>query len=392
VEVDRVAEDLNIGDAFILNWPDLGINGVVMRVQQMTLGDGERNTINIECIEDVFKLPLPSESNLGSGDSLWTDPVSQDVLPADPRAVEEMPYYELHTSIGATLTESLLSDDPDAGFLIAGAGRQSSEINAAMYTDSGAGYVDRATLDFCPVAELTAAIGYTEEEIYISGGIDLESIQFGTVAQIDDELVRVDSLGSDSNGSYFISVGRGVLDTTPDSHIINTPVIFWGSEWASDAVQYTASDVVDVKLLTRLGSSALLIADAPEDSVTFASRAIRPYPPGNLRVDGYSYPLPALVVFDFTQTITWTHRDRLLQTDDYLYDYTMGSIGPEAGTTYRVRLDYILYSGIVLDDQMSAEAGSGTTYAFDSNTDSNQAAPPWDTQYIIIKEYSVRDG
>ena len=53
----RQAAGLNIGDPFVLNWPDLGINSFVMRVTSIDLGDGVSNQVKVSCVEDVFFFP-----------------------------------------------------------------------------------------------------------------------------------------------------------------------------------------------------------------------------------------------------------------------------------------------------------------------------------------------
>jgi len=53
----RAAAGLNIGDAFVLDKPAQGFDEQVMRVSSIKLGDGRRNQVKIECMEDVFYLP-----------------------------------------------------------------------------------------------------------------------------------------------------------------------------------------------------------------------------------------------------------------------------------------------------------------------------------------------
>jgi len=57
IPAGRVAADLNIGDAFVLDKPTQGFDEQVMRVSSIKLGDGRRNQVKIEAMEDVFYLP-----------------------------------------------------------------------------------------------------------------------------------------------------------------------------------------------------------------------------------------------------------------------------------------------------------------------------------------------
>ena len=71
---------------------------------------------------------------------------------------------------------------------------------------------------------------------------------------------------------------------------------------------------------------------ATADSYTFAGRMIRPYPPGNVRVNNVMWPTAILG----QMALTWAHRDRMQQSV-YLVTQSEGNIGPEAGVTCTVR-------------------------------------------------------
>ncbi|MCB1836260.1 MAG: phage tail protein, partial [Alcanivoracaceae bacterium] len=193
ITANREAGALNIGDPFLLTWPDLLVFDVVMRVQSMTLGDGRDNSITITAVEDVFSISSYADLQISAPESgLWIDPTSVDPLAASPRVVTEMPYYPLVLDRGQLAVDTLLDDESDAGFLLAAGGRLGGELNANLMVDSGAGYIDSDTLDFSPYAALASDAWYTDTELYITGGVDLESVEVGSIAQIDDELVRVD--------------------------------------------------------------------------------------------------------------------------------------------------------------------------------------------------------
>lgn len=397
IKTNRIPEGLYPGFAFILHWPALGIGPVVMRVQQMSLGDGLNNALTIEAVEDVFDLPGPFTVSESPQNGIWTDPADEPVLASLPRVAVEAPYYQLVVDYGEIDIGAILDSDSDAGFLLVAGGRQGAETNARISADNGAGYQDVGALDFVPYAYATSSIWYTDTVIYIDGGKDLDLVAAGSIAQIGDELVRVDAIDSDSNGQY-VEVGRGVLDTVPMEHPLDSSgdgiaIVFWGYSPESDYVQYTASEQVTVKLRPVLGGSTLPLADAPEDLVVMDSRAIRPYPPGDLRIDAVSYPEPdssgdTAPAFDGANTVSWTHRDRIFLTDGNLYDYTAGDIGPEAGTTYLVQAegydDLGSSTGIFVDKNV----GLVDTYSFDSD----DPEPGAGTLAVEIRVYSVRDS
>ncbi len=85
-------------------------------------------------------------------------------------------------------------------------------------------------------------------------------------------------------------------------------------------------------MLPATGLGRLAESAATADSYTFAGRMIRPYPPGNVRVNNVMWPTAILG----QMALTWAHRDRMQQTV-YLVTQSEGNVGPEAGVTYTVR-------------------------------------------------------
>jgi len=379
VAANREAATLNIGDVFVLDFPEQGINSLVMRVQTISVGDGLDNSVVIRCIEDVFS--APPVSAVYDDEIRWTDPINAGAEPASPRLVMEAPYYELAQEHGQADVDAALIDDPDMGFIAVTAGRQGNEFNADLLTDSGAGFVDLGVLDFAAYATLAIDAWYSDANLYYSSGNDMSGVSAGDLAQIGEEIIRFDALGSDSNGT-FLTVGRGVLDTAPAEHLAGASIVFF--DLASDEVRYTASDSIDVKLRTRLGSSVSF--GEPVDTVVMDSRAIRPYPPGNLEVDGFSYPVDWYYLDD--SILSWAHRDRAQQTSGTVFDYLDGDIGPEAGTTYIVRADGILANETITAEFVNQNVGSATTYAHGASS----GVPISGSEFVRWKVYSVRDG
>lgn len=328
---NRATADLREGDAFRLTWPDYDLDaGVIMRVVEIGYGDAKDGRIQIKATEDVWSTPVYTIGTPVA--SAWTSPVNDPIGITD-RLVQEAPYYWILSDRGAAEADNLLTIDDSAGFAIAtGNSPTSDALSITIATDSGAGYTEyESAASFCPTALLAAAIA-TEQgptTIAIDSGVDLDEVAVGSLAQIDDELLRVDAI-SDTSATF----GRGVLDTVPDAHADNSVVYFWGV-MGSDQVQRTASDSVDVKLLTVTGIGQLAQADAGTDTIVIAGRAARPYPPGDFKIDGSSYP--SAFFLDAATEISWKHRDRKTQGAE-LISAEHTSIGPEAGTTYTAQL------------------------------------------------------
>ncbi|MCP3868317.1 MAG: hypothetical protein GY703_09535 [Gammaproteobacteria bacterium] len=323
----QAAADLDIGDAFKLDWPDYELDNLVMRVTGMALGDGRSTRMQIQCVQDVFA--LPAEAALETPDSGWTDPTNPPT--ASPfRVVTEAPYYQLVQLMGQQEADSRLDYNPLAGWLTVAAQRPSDDaLNADVWVDAGGGYEAAAVADFAPSAVLSAAVGYADTAWTIEDGDGLDGVTVGTHAIIGTELVRIDAV-SDS----ALTVGRGVLDTVPTAHSAADNILFWDEYMVSDETEYADAESVGVKLLTITGQGALGINDAPADTLVMDQRAHRPYPPGNLKINASRYP-------DFIApddvALTWSHRDRTQQTATPI-DQTTGNIGPETNVEYTLKI------------------------------------------------------
>ncbi len=330
IYANREASSLNIGDCFKLTWPDYDIENLVMRVTGIAYGDGKSNRVRLTCSQDVYSLPEVAAVTPVAPE--WEDP-TQAPIAAAYRAVVEAPYYELAQRLGQTTTDSQLAENPNIAYLIASAGRPSGAINARIIVDAGGGYQSdsEAPLDFCPFAILTNDIGYDDTVFAVSNFDNFSSVVIGTHAQIGDELVKIVDVAETS-----VTVGRGVVDTVPNYHSAGTAIIFWDIFGDGDGTEYVSGETLGVKILPTTGAGALAEAAAPEDLITFVGRALKPYPPGKFQIGGVGYPKS---ISGFSAlSLSWAHRDRLLQTAGDLQDTTVGNIGPEAGTSYTVKI------------------------------------------------------
>lgn len=325
------ADDLNIGSVIRFSWAEYGIVNMPMRVSGIGWGDGVSNKVKMSVAQDVFALP---ESAVvippGTG---WTDP-NEPPGPVQRRSVQEMSYFEMYQLFGEADLTSKLSSAPDVGRIaVTGARPTDTALNASLSIDAGAGYEAANVVDFCPAAQLTAAVdrgGATDTETWtLDNWIDQANVHAGISASIGTEKVYVVSVtGND------VEVKRGVLDTVPQAHADNTWLLFDDEFISNDGVDYTASDVVNVKMLTATGEATLDPQYAPVDTVTFASRAIKPYPAGDWQINGETFPE------DVTLTLnnTWVPRNRLLQTSPELVGFYDAGVTEEAGVSYTLRL------------------------------------------------------
>lgn len=358
------AEDFRLGDVFKFVWPDYHDGYVVVRITGMVLGDGKKNRVLLSVVEDVFA--TPEEVLVTTPVTEWEDP-AQPPSPATVRMVTEVPYRELVQRLGQANADNQLDLNPFAGWLVAAAGRPPGAISATIATDDGSGYEETGTLDFCPVAFLAVDVGPTDTIWALtSDGLDLDLVETGTHAQAGEEIVRIDGL---SGGA--LTVGRGCLDTVPTTPILpaGTPVFFWDiySE-GGDETERAAGTEIGVKILPVSGSGAIELAQAEEDLITFAQRALRPYPPGNVRINGEPYP--SSIDGGDELSVDWSDRDRTQQTSGILEDTTEGDIGPEPGTTYNLRI----YGEN--DDLLRDVSGVERPYVYPANEERDESELP----------------
>ena len=339
---DQTASELNIGDTFKFSWARWQIQDKVMRVTGIAFGDGKANQVRVTCTEDIFSTPLTAI--ISDGDGGWVDP-SQPPSGVLNQIAGEIPYYELTQNLGQTSIDNTLSANPDVGYVFAAAGRPSGAVNGRIWTDDGDGtYDDVGGFDFAPTAELDADIAHVTTVVSTINGSDLDQITTGTYGQLgegpDCEIVRIDAVDT---GTGALTIGRGCLDTTPKAWPAGTLLVFWDAYGGYDPTEYVAGETIGVKITAITGQGQLDVDDASETLVNLESRAIKPYPPGQFKINGSYYPAGPL---EGMLTFTWVGRDRLQQTSGVIYDHTAANIGPEAGVTYRMRayIDDVLFS------------------------------------------------
>lgn len=355
IYTNRLAASLNIGDVFLFSWPDHDIYNLVMRVQSIGLGDGLSNQIKISALEDVFA--FPDQPVVLQPENEWND-VSTPPLPADEQVALEVPYFELVQILGQTEADSILTDTPESGYLMVGASQPTSAINAVLTVNAGAGYQQSDTFDFSPVAVNSESCNRNATIITYEQGQNLDLVTLGTYVLWGTEIVRIDEVNSDDSQPNFV-VGRGCLDTVPVDHNAGETLFFIDEYYGTDNTEYVDGESIDAKVLPTTGLGSLPLNSALALSVTFDSRAYRPYPPGNLTINTEYFP--EYIGGTDGVALAWAHRDRLQQTSGTIYDFLYSNIGPEADVTYHLSI----YDE---NDNLLREVGDITTTSYDYTT------------------------
>lgn len=371
LRTNRVAYNLLAGDVVVLDWPKLGILGMPVRIGAIDDGQPENGEVRIEAVEDVFGLPLTSyaqQQPIG-----WVPPDTSPQATPAARALE-VSFRDLSRILPPTELAALPAT---TGFVASVAARPNGvALNYKLHTRvSPAAYALSGEGDWTPTATLAAAVAITSTTatLALAGSKDLSQVRVGAAALLGDEIVRVDGIDT---ATGVVTLGRGSVDTVPRAWPIGTR--FWAYEdlFGSDPEDYADGEIVDAKIQTVAGGGVLDIAVAPVVSVTLDQRQARPYPPGDVKLNGSRFPVDV----QGGVAVTWAHRDRLLQADQ-LVDQLAASVGPEAGTTYTVR---VVRPDLTVARTVTGVSGTTWTYTeSDALTDAQ-------LQDFALELYSVR--
>jgi len=372
VTVSRNVGNIVPGGPVRLDWPDFGISNLIMRIGEIDLGTATDNSIKLSLIQDVFS----------SGTATYAPPVASEwqpvitaPVPVQHQIVLEAPYYTLVQGMGEDAVNARLNSLPELGVLLVGAARPSpSSISAQVWTTAGSVYADETVLDFCATGVCLDAVTKIATTIPLSDLADWmsDTVAAGDYAVLNGEIVAIVSFTATS-----VTVKRGALDTVPANHAAGSRLYVLSTFNGQGQTEYVMGETVKVKLRTVAGTGLLPESSAPVISVKMNRRALRPYPPGNWKINSAHFPETVTAA---SLTTTWAHRSRTQQTGGSLIGFTDGSVGPEPGTTYTLRL-YNNTSGGLLH---TSPAQTGTSYTFPV-----MAAG---TYTLRMELWSVRDG
>ena len=369
----KEARKWNRYDLIRLPWSSKWNGAILVRIMKINLGSGADNTVTID-FEEV--IPYSGEMNT----SIVVDETMEEKpLPPQPAVAEvfESPYYFDVLLMGERQVSDELATHPDFGIVFAAALRpQWNSMNAKVLS----------------IAVNKPDDGWVEEGYleYSSGGVFLEPViqtqRFIPVGNLKTEYElkpgQLIFVGQWITGrqefmifkSYDINTGimeveRGALDTIPlwwdrvNFFIIDTPFVGDFYYTSTDDVRASVLPTTPSGVLEQLGSSG----------VEMNSRAIRPYPPANVKINGGYYPETIIVINDIV--LTWAGRNRLA---NQLVDFYDSASDTEANTTY----SYELISG---NSIVTSEIG------VTSNTATIPSSVLMPNKPHTLKLWSVRD-
>lgn len=359
VRLDRRAWRIEPGDVFRIRSLQRGIDNIVLRAGRVEDGKLTDGTITVTTVQDIFGLPATAMTPPQPPG--WVAP-DRTPLPIATRRLVEASWRDLAASLDPA---NLAVVDETACYLGAIAARPNpAAFNFELQSRVGAGeFIAQSDGNYSPSGVLDAAMSPTATTINVVNGNDLDFVEVGGPVMIDNEVMRLLSWDAAAGTG---AVARGCVDTVPAAHAAGARVWF-GDAGGADATAYAPGVAVQARLLTCTSIGQLDPTQAAVDSLTMTQRQARPYPPGRLRINGTAYPASV----SGEVTVSWAHRDRLLQADQ-LIDTEAGNIGPEPGVTYRLRL----YSGSTLRRTYAGITGTSQTYtAADETADGGPFNP-----------------
>ncbi|TCB31954.1 hypothetical protein E0H86_05905 [Acinetobacter sp. ANC 4635] len=368
---ESVAENWHKAYVFKLSNSRYGLSEAVFRVTEIKFGDGVDNTVSIKAIEDSFSSPMQAVVE-------YMPPVKSDISAKDATAIAfEVPYIELVEQYGQDEIDAKLEKNPDLSFVGMTAVRPNNfHINASVFSNAGAGYAEEVTLDFCPSATLKTAIGYLDTAFEVENIAEFDLLKANDRIQLDDELLAFVSFDATT---HILTVKRGVADTVPTKHIANARIYGWDNYSGLDSTEYLSGETVAIKALTLTGSDILDLSEAMAHSVNCSARAIRPYPPANVKIGGVYYPTDVAASI----VLTWVDRNRVQQTGGSILGYFDAGVTVESGVTYKL-IVYAIDASNVQTEFFNQNVGAVNTYTVDLST-----APATAVKFRIVLK-SVR--
>jgi hypothetical protein len=381
IVLDRRGWKIAPGMPFRIAWPERGIPETILRAAEVRDGTPEKGAITIACVTDVFKMPAEGTTGVDVEPPAWVPPDFTAYAPSATKLIE-LPYRTLYQKLPAGELAALTEDQGGIGELAAAPTEPSTATGYDLLTKTSVepAYVKRGTGTFTGYATVMTDVAPLDTAIALTLPVGFDN-PVGQAALLGDEYVRIDAYDT---GTGIATVGRGVIDTVPATHVSGTLLWLADDDMGYDSREYVVSEVVFAKALTRTSTQVLAEGDAAEDSITITGRQARPYPPAGVEVEGDSiYALDSSpTATDFN--ITWTERNRITQADT-LIDHDDATVSPEVGTTYNIR--FINASdGITVLDEVTGIVG--TSYLLDAA----EITALGDPASVIVELESERDG
>jgi len=370
---DRRAWKITPGMPFKIVFPGKGIAEMIVRAGEIADNGPTNGEIQIKVVQDIFG--MPSTSYVTPQAPVWAGP-NFVAAPAADEKIIELDYRSVYKQGSGQVTI------PEGSGYIGVLARPPEGVSTSSYdlaTKAGTeDYVIRANGGYTAAVTLVADIGPLDTTATLDLNDEFLTEFYGEpVVLIGDEQVGITDIDTDTG---VVTIKRGVADTIPAEHLAGATVWLLDDEIVSDNREYVDSDVVDAKALVRTSADLLPLDDAAEMEIIIDQRVNRPYPPGNVKIDGQS--IYAMSGEHNEPILTISHRDRLVQAD-VVVGHTEASIGPETGVEYEVKV--YDKTGVTL---LRTETFATDTWTYDASMIAADGNPT----RVVMELRSTRDG
>jgi len=349
----REARKWNRYDLIRLPWSKRWNGTILVRIMSINLGGPTNNEVSIDFIEVV-----PSTGMMNT--TIVADEPIDKPLPPQPCQYEpfEMPYYLAVMALGQRQVDDELAYENNFGLAgVVAEKPQENSLYAVMMTNNYDEWVRAGSIQYSLTVDSDQVISKTSSSFTVKNWKKISNVPVGTLIQCGKEWLTGLSewmvfQGIDPN-TGVISVKRGALDTHPQIWDLGLKLYFCGTDISYDQTEYVSGEKVLVSALTTTPSGVL--EQKGSNAIEMKARAIRPYPPANLKMNGAYFPETQIVTSNIV--LNWAHRNRLQQTGGEIIGWYDGDVTVESGVTYAYEL---ISENVVLDSQSNISANTVT--------------------------------
>ena len=358
--VDRRFWDLILGGVIAWTNAKLGLTKLPMRVTKIDYGKLEDNKMVVTTVQDVF---LFAPASFGAPTPTgWTIPaITLVAFPPSQQTAFESP-------------RALLLRDPESegidtiSRIHAAARMQGSELSIKIKQRNAAGVPSGAFFDagivfgFTRIGQLknalstgtavpTATITLVStpdsqndlESIFDDGTTPQElGIDLAQLVKVGNEFMLVQKAANGSGSDVDLqTVYRGVLDSVQQDHTAGTEVFLLFAGAGITETPFPNTNRVDIELRSR-SSTREFTGPVTRIDLTMDKRAMRPYPPSEVSIDGTRYSASVSLegsgagLDGLRNDFTWLRRN--FTTGNEVEALTDDAPGLDSSTEYQVEL------------------------------------------------------
>ena len=326
---------------FKLVWPDYDVDGMIFRIVKITYGQYDNAIMEVEAVEDIFTLGIPIYG--ASDDSLWSNPNVPAAKPLQQFQIEA-PYFFANISPRLKIFASKRDTGQLAFNSYVAVGSSSGTY---LQVDSGDAYTPTGLLDGSYSA-ITADVDTTNTLVITPDTPDmmnrLQNFTSNLVEQGENMFLITDGTNQEimafetitynsGTGKYTLSnIWRGLLDTVPRSWSAGARLWFftYGEGFPSQNYKFGDTLYVQTKSTNASGESAATTAQ----SLVMNYRQVRPYPPGNFRINSSTSTVN--ITAGSNIQIDWSHRNKQSQAETVVKQFATVAES-EGGVEYYIK-------------------------------------------------------